>query len=241
MEQKKKFIVGNIYSREEVAELPEHPYVAIKAGELYRTTVPRWVSHSDEQRYMVCRAKSDMAASGVVFTPAIMSITPLPPVDQTAEESQETLEAPDSRKDTIRHRLMVCDFADRFCRKLMARAQRHDESKLHEPEKSKFDVVGTQKHLGRIEYGSKEYQDSLVALGDALKHHYDNNDHHPQHFDNGIDGMNLLQLVEMYLDWCAAVKRNKNGDIRNSIELNRKKFGMTEQLYRIFMNTVDKF
>lgn len=161
--------------------------------------------------------------------------------EPTAEKAQETPEAPDSRKDTIKHRLMVCDFANRFCRKLIARAQRHDESKLHEPEKSKFDVVGTQKHLERIEYGSKEYQDSLAALGDALKHHYENNDHHPQHFDNGIDGMNLLQLVEMYLDWCAATKRNKDGDIRKSIELNKKKFGMTEQLYNIFMNTVDKF
>jgi len=241
MEQKEKFVVGNIYSREEVAELPEHPYEAIKAGELYKTTVPRWVSHSDVQMYTVCRAKSDLLASGIVFSPPIMSSGPRLRDVQPAEEAQETTETTDSRKDTIRHRLMVCDFADRFCRKLMARAQRHDESKLHEPEKSKFDVVGTQRHLDSIEYDSREYQDSLASLGDALKHHYENNDHHPQHFDNGIDGMNLLQLVEMYLDWCAASKRNKNGDIRKSIEQNKKKYCMTEQLYSIFMNTVDKF
>ena len=102
-------------------------------------------------------------------------------------------------------------------------------------------MVGTQKHLDKIEYGSKEYQDSLAALGDALKHHYEMNDHHPQHFENGIDGMGLLQLVEMYLDWSAAARRNKDGDIRQSIEINREKYGMSDQLYHIFLNTVDSF
>lgn len=33
-----------------------------------------------------------------------------------------------------------------------------------------------------------------------LDHHYQNNDHHPEHFELGINGMNLLQLLEMLAD-----------------------------------------
>lgn len=30
---------------------------------------------------------------------------------------------------------------------------------------------------------------AIDYLGPALAHHYEVNDHHPQHFENGIDGM----------------------------------------------------
>lgn len=145
----------------------------------------------------------------------------------------------DSTQDTLAHRKMVIDFATDFCGDIMDRADRHDESKLHSPEKERFDFVGTHQHLSKHTYGSDEYKKSLEYLGPALEHHYEANDHHPQHFKDGIDGMNLMQLVEMWLDWCAACKRNKNGNIRQSLEVNKDRFGLSDQLYHIFMNTAD--
>lgn len=145
----------------------------------------------------------------------------------------------DSTQDTLAHRQMVVDFATDFCSDIMDRAERHDESKLHEPEKERFDFVGTHQHLSKHQYGSDEYKKSLDYLGPALAHHYEVNDHHPQHFEDGIDGMNLMQFVEMWLDWLAACKRNKNGNIRQSLEVNKDRFGLSEQLYHILLNTAD--
>ena len=145
----------------------------------------------------------------------------------------------DSTQDTLAHRKMVIDFATDFCADIMDRADRHDESKLHSPEKERFDFVGTHQHLSKHTYGSDEYKKSLEYLGPALERHYEANDHHPQHFKDGIDGMNLMQLVEMWLDWCAACKRNKGGNIRQSLEVNKDRFGLSDQLYHIFMNTAD--
>lgn len=168
----------------------------------------------------------------------------------------------DSTQDTLVHRQMVVDFATDFCTSLleradgygdktisdaaldfcndiMDRAYRHDESKLHEPEKERFDYVGTHQHLSKHTYGSDEYKKSLEYLGPALDHHYQENDHHPQHFPNGISGMNLMQLVEMWLDWLAACKRNKNGNIYQSLEVNRDRFKISDQLYNVLLNQAD--
>jgi hypothetical protein len=75
-------------------------------------------------------------------------------------------------------------------------------------------------------------------LKPALDHHYANNSHHPQFYKNGIDGMNLLDLVEMFFDWKAATERTKDGDIRKSIEINSTRFNISPQLVSIFVNTI---
>lgn len=145
----------------------------------------------------------------------------------------------DSTPDTLEHRQQVVNGIVDFCEDLMRRADKHDESKLHSPEKEKFDFVGTHQHLGKHEYGSPEYNKSLEYLGDALKHHYDNNDHHPEHFANGVDGMNLMQLCEMFFDWNAAAKRNKGGNIFESLKKNKDRFHLSDQLYNVLKNTAE--
>lgn len=145
----------------------------------------------------------------------------------------------DSTPDTLEHRQNVVNGITDFCADLMERADRHDESKLHSPEKERFDFVGTRQHLGKHEYGSDEYKKSLEYLGPALQHHYEANDHHPEHFENGVDGMNLMQLCEMFFDWNAAAKRNKGGDIFKSLEVNKERFHLSDQLYNILKNTAE--
>ena len=73
----------------------------------------------------------------------------------------------------------------------------------------------------------------------ALDHHYIVSKHHPEHWSCGIDNMSLVDLVEMFCDWKSATLRTKDGDMAKSIEHNSKRFNMSPQLVKIFMNSVD--
>lgn len=142
----------------------------------------------------------------------------------------------DSTKDTLDHIEKVINKMKVFVDKLYYRAIKHDQSKLHSPEKELFDKMTP--ILKGLEYGSDEYKKSLEELKPALEHHYKNNRHHPEYHEKGIDGMDLLDIVEMFCDWMAATERTKDGDIVKSIEINKKRFGMSDQLTSIFMNTL---
>lgn len=124
-----------------------------------------------------------------------------------------------------------------FVKELLDRAVDHDQSKLYPPEVELF-AEWTPK-LAASTYGSAEYHRFREQLGPALAHHYAKNRHHPEHFKNGIDDMNLLDIVEMFCDWKAASMRHNDGNIRKSIEHNGKRFEMSPQLIRIFENTVE--
>jgi len=142
----------------------------------------------------------------------------------------------DSTKDTNDHKEAVKHFMSVAILKLTQRAIVHDASKLESPEKEMFDKYTPL--LKDTTYGSDAYKKYLSEMGVALLKHYENNTHHPEHFENGIAGMSLLDLLEMFCDWQAASLRHADGDIVESIEINRKRFGMSDQLHRIFLNTL---
>lgn len=120
---------------------------------------------------------------------------------------------------------------------LMRRQFTHDRSKLQSPEWEMFADI-THKLEG-LTYGSAEYEaQRKEMLGNALGHHYQHNRHHPEFFSDGVDGMNLFDLLEMLCDWMAATKRHADGDIQKSIEINRDRFNLSPQLVRILKNTV---
>lgn len=116
------------------------------------------------------------------------------------------------------------------------RAQVHDKSKLESPEREIFAEYAEE--LIKTEYGSPEYKALLDKCRPAIDHHYSKNRHHPQWHKNGIDDMNLIDLIETLSDWKAATKRNKNGNINFSIEHNAARFNISPQLVNILKNTV---
>lgn len=122
-----------------------------------------------------------------------------------------------------------------FSKNLLDRGVRHDNSKFSHEERDRF--IACTPVLERVQYGTPEYDQAKAELGDALKHHYENNDHHPEHHESGITGMNLLQLVEMFLDWEAATHRMKDGDLEKSIEHNQQRFSISPDLVQILKNT----
>lgn len=118
------------------------------------------------------------------------------------------------------------------------RSKSHDETKLNEPEASSFAALTPL--LAESTYGSDKYNGFLKELNETLKHHYENNSHHPEHFKNGVAGMTLIDLIEMFCDWLAATKRHNDGDIYKSIEINTKRFNLDDQIRSIFINTAKK-
>ena len=52
--------------------------------------------------------------------------------------------------------------------------------------------------------------------------------------------MNLIDIVEMLVDWKAASERHDNGNIVKSIIHNVERFHLTEQLGSILLNTAEE-
>lgn len=145
----------------------------------------------------------------------------------------------DSEKDTLKHKEVFSEFLEKLCGDMERRRSTHDLSKLKNPEKSIFDEYTPK--LANSTYGSEEYKEFLNSMKPALDHHYANNRHHPEHFQNGIKEMNLIDLCEMICDWKAATLRHTDGDILKSIEINQKRFGYSDELKQIFINTVEYY
>lgn len=117
--------------------------------------------------------------------------------------------AKDSTVEVTEHIARVRQCIEEVRENLDRRGLLHDRSKLVPPEKEAFDEMAGV--IGGLTYGSEEYKAHLAKLKPALEHHYAHNSHHPEHYPNGIDGMSLLDLVEMFCDWKAATERHADG------------------------------
>ena len=145
----------------------------------------------------------------------------------------------DSTKDTMEHKEHVKSILHSMIADIEYRAVNHDQSKLESPEKESFDI--TTPLLRNLTYGSDEYKETLRSMKPAIEHHYACNSHHPEYYANGINGMNLLDVLEMLCDWKAATMRHNDGDIHKSLEINAKRFHIDEQLTMILLNTIEDY
>jgi hypothetical protein len=95
--------------------------------------------------------------------------------------------------------------------------------------------------LAKTEYGTPEYGELLKKVQPAINHHYANNSHHPENWKNGIEDMDLIDILEMLADWKAATARKLNGNIKKSIEINAQRFSINPQLRKILENTAERY
>lgn len=144
----------------------------------------------------------------------------------------------DSTNDTLNHIKRVNELLVEFAQEILRRAVAHDLTKLSSPEKELFDEFTPK--LKNSVYGSPEYKQFLSALKPALDHHYQHNSHHPEHYDKGVDEMDLYDLVEMFIDWKAAGERHSTGSIIRSIEVNHDRFNLQSQLVLILINHANR-
>lgn len=141
--------------------------------------------------------------------------------------------------ETIRHIEKVREIMRIFINRLVTRAIDHDRLKMESPEVEVF-AEYTPK-LSETTYGSEEYQNYLQEMNGALQHHYANYRHHPEHFDKGINDMNLVDIVEMFCDWKASSMRHIDGNLLRSIDVNAARFNISSQLKQILINTAKLF
>ena len=134
-----------------------------------------------------------------------------------------------------KHRSRVSEFCQYFSSNILYRGETHDYSKMLSPEKEmfkRFDLKDT-------EYGTDEYMERLeVMKKEGLNHHYASNRHHPEHFENGIRDMTLIDLVEMLCDWLSAMERQGTVNIDESLYYCKERFDIGDELYSILLNTV---
>ena len=131
------------------------------------------------------------------------------------------------------------ELLERYLLELNDRRINHDKTKLESPEKEEFDIWTPK--LRDSTYGSPEYMMFLKELRKALLHHYRYNRHHPEHFGNGISGMNIMDLVELLCDWKASSERHDDGDIFRSIEFNKNRFEYGDAMVKVLTNTTEKY
>ena len=125
------------------------------------------------------------------------------------------------------HREKVKDLCFEFAEALKERGLLHDLSKeTDEIEARGFSVVKS------APYGTQEYVENLENIKESVFRHYENNRHHPEHFENGIRGMNLLDLVEMVMDW------KSFGDAKEHLSRQIKRFDIGEDLASIIWNSL---
>ena len=143
----------------------------------------------------------------------------------------------DSRADTLAHIHRVRDHLNSFVAAMLERGRVHDASKFSAAEKPMFDDVLPR--LRGLSYGSAEYMKLVELAGPGLRHHYASNSHHPEHYPEGIAGMDLFDLVEMFCDWTAASERNPADGVK--IDHNARLYGIAPQLVAILSNTLARW
>lgn len=140
---------------------------------------------------------------------------------------------------TVRHIQRVRDLLDDFAERLRQRGDVHDASKMTEAEAGPLaEMDALIDREGNVPFGSPEYEARKLILGPMLAHHYANNSHHPEHYPNGVDGMDLFDLVEMFADWKAASERGEASSM--GLKVGARKYAVSDQLLSIMQNTADR-
>ncbi len=145
----------------------------------------------------------------------------------------------DSGPITTKHIARVKTLLDVAVWEISRRGIVHDQSKFNPIEKEPLDEM--QRLIdeeGPAPYGSDEYKRRTALLGPMLEHHYANNSHHPEHYPDGVSGMDLFDVIEMFFDWKAASERGGENDIGLSHSVER--FKIDPQLASILANTAER-
>lgn len=132
------------------------------------------------------------------------------------------------------HKRLVGLYLQRVTTALFRRAVVHDYSKFAPDEFGPY--AAALPRFEKSEYGSDEYKACCESIKPAIEHHFRENRHHPEHFPNGVNDMNLLDVVEMVCDWMAASQRVPGNTLR--LDLQKERFGIDDQLFGLISRTV---
>lgn len=138
------------------------------------------------------------------------------------------------------HKFMVAKFLAPIIRDLIKRSEEHDNSKFTEEEFP--GLVAAMDDIRKYAYGTSEYNEMRKKHAKTYLAHYRKNRHHPEYHPNGIEGMDLVDLLEMLCDWKSASMRTENGgSIEGSIKIGAEKYNISPQLVKILENTARNY
>ena len=147
---------------------------------------------------------------------------------------------------TNRHISLVRDLLYQFAVDVAARGDVHDKSKFDPVEQGPLDELQRLTDAeGPAAYGTPEYERRKTLLAPMIAHHHAVNSHHPEFYrpghpdGTGIAGMDLLDLVEMFLDWRAA-NVDRDGGAPMNLSYSIQKHGIPPMLESIFRNTAKR-
>ena len=125
-----------------------------------------------------------------------------------------------------------------FIQLLIRRAEKHDKSKLEEPELSWWKEMDKEP---RYPYGSKEYEQKLKRWSKVFKHHYQYNRHHPEHYEYGISEMTLIDIVEMMCDWLGYKDTTTITEALKVCDEQMVRYNISEELRQVIFNTLLRY
>jgi hypothetical protein len=134
------------------------------------------------------------------------------------------------------HKILVARFLLKLAAVIVWRALIHDLSKYRWRETKHFAV--TNSRMAKTTYGTPDYKALLNEIQAGVHEHYKVNSHHPEHYPTGMDGMGMVDFIEMAFDWVAASRMHHDGNPLASIEKNAVRFGYGEETKRILRKAV---
>lgn len=147
----------------------------------------------------------------------------------------------DSSKETMRHKKILNFIANtEILPKLLERYHHHDESKLMDAEeKAGYDYYVPL--LNEVKYGTEEYRNIREQMNkNCFALHAKHNSHHPEHYPDGINNMDLFDLIEMFTDWLSA-SMVSDTEFKKGLEFNIERFDISPQLASILRNTYFRY
>ena len=125
-----------------------------------------------------------------------------------------------------------------FASVIATRGANHDSSKLMEPEYSGWLAMDREP---RYPYGSDKYYDKMRRYKEVLEHHYSVNSHHPEHFSDPSNEMDLVDLLEMLCDWFGYTETITWLDGYYIINSQCDRFGFNGTIKNLLLNTFRNF
>ena len=139
----------------------------------------------------------------------------------------------------LKHKEEITQLMSKFAAEISYRSGIHDNSKFSPEE---FDVYSSNvQDFNKYDFDSEEEKRLRERVYPAAKAHQKRNRHHPEHFKNGIDDMNLIDLLEMICDWKSASSRAPGDSLRKGLPILKEKYKISPQLYQILTNTIKDF
>lgn len=145
----------------------------------------------------------------------------------------------DCATETKKHAKVIQRVSKPLIDDLISRFENHDKSKLSSPELECYNKYVPV--LKTVNYGTPAYFEIRQnMLDEGLRHHYEMNRHHPEHFKNGIEGMTLVDIFEFF---CDTYVDSLDSDNSYEKEFNKscEKYHINGTLKKILLNTYEEY